>query len=608
MSLVYIDWVILVLFLIVFTGIGLVASRTGGKDSANFFLSGRNMPWWILGISMVATTFSLGTPNLITDMVRTGGVSQNWLWWCFLLSGMLTVFVYAKLWNRSKIMTDLEFYEIRYSGKTAAFLRGFRAVYLGFFFNVLVLASASLALLKFSSIMLNINAVAVLITVSAVVVIYSTIGGLKSILWTDFFLFIFAMLGAFIPAFYVINSPQVGGMTSFLTHEAVSGKLSLLPDLSDPFMVVTILVIPLTIQWWASWYPGSEPGGGGYITQRILSAKSEKHAVGATLLFNVIHFAIRPWPWILVGLASLIIFPDLQSMITHFGDVPAKYIQNDIAYPAMIREFLPKGILGLVISSLMAAYMSTVSTQINWGASYLVNDFHVRFIDQKASEKKKVLIGRLWTIALVIFSIGLALYLQNALQVFQYMLMIGAGTGLIYLLRWFWWRINAWSELSAMIGAAIFSTIIIVVEQTYMIRVDQNTVSLFGYEMNPSFWDAAKFVVVVLLNTVVWVTVTLFTKPSDEKVLISFYKKIRPGGPGWKNIASKTSVDEVEHKKDWNVPVGLACMSLASIAVFCLLFSTGHLIYGNYLYSGLLGAVSIASFIWVFKLWGKIFD
>lgn len=608
MGLVYIDWVILALFLLVFTIIGLVTSKTGGKDSTNFFLSGRNMPWWILGISMVATTFSLGTPNLITDMVRTGGVSQNWLWWCFLLSGMLTVFVYAKLWNRSKIMTDLEFYEIRYSGKTAAFLRGFRAVYLGFFFNVLVLASASLALLKFSAIMLNINAVAVLITVSAVVLVYSTIGGLKSILWTDFFLFIFAMIGAFIPAFYVIKSPQIGGMSNFLANEAISGKLSLLPDLSDPYMVITILVIPLTIQWWASWYPGSEPGGGGYITQRILSAKSEKHAVGATLLFNVIHFAIRPWPWIIVGLASLIIFPDLQSMITHFQHVPEKYIQNDIAYPAILREFLPSGILGLVISSLVAAYMSTVSTQINWGASYLVNDFYVRFIDRKASERKKVFIGRLWTVLLIVFSITLALYLENALQVFQYMLMIGAGTGLIYLLRWFWWRINAWSELSAMIGAAVFSTIIIVIEQTYLVRVDQNIVTLFGFKMSPAFWDAIKFSIVVLLNTMVWVVVTFCTKPSDEKILISFYEKIRPGGPGWKHIAVQTSIDLNERAKDWNVPVGLACMSLGSIAVFSLLFSVGHLIYGNYFYSVLLAIVSIASFVWLFKLWGKIFN
>uniref|UniRef100_UPI003217D1CD sodium:solute symporter family protein n=1 Tax=uncultured Draconibacterium sp. TaxID=1573823 RepID=UPI003217D1CD len=603
-----VDWIILVVFLIVFTAIGLITARRGGQDSANFFLSGRNMPWWILGISMVATTFSLGTPNLITDMVRTGGVAQNWLWWCFLLSGMLTVFVYAKLWNRSKIMTDLEFYEIRYSGKTAAFLRGFRAVYLGFFFNVLVLASASLAFLKFSAIMLSINAVMILIIVSVVILVYSTIGGLKSILWTDFFLFIFAMIGAFIPAFYVIDSPQVGGMSNFLSHEAIKGKLNLIPDFSEPFIAVTIFIIPLTIQWWASWYPGSEPGGGGYITQRILSAKSEKHAVGATLLFNLIHFAIRPWPWILVGLASLIIFPDLQSMVSHFQDVPEKYVHNDIAYPALLREFLPNGILGLVLASLVAAYMSTVSTQINWGASYLVNDFFVRFLAPKASERRKVLVGRLCTILLIVFSIILALFLENALQVFQYMLMIGAGTGLIYLLRWFWWRINAWSELSAMVGAAFFSTIIIIVEQTYLVRVDQNIVMLFGWEMDLAFWDAIKFVFVVLLNTIVWLTVTFCTRPSNPKVLISFYEKVRPGGPGWKHIAIQTSIDAKERAKDWNVPVGLACMSLGSLAIFSLLFSVGHLIYGNYLYSGLLAVAGVISSVWLFKLWGRLFD
>jgi len=603
-----IDWIILIVFLIIFAGIGLITSRKGGKDSASFFLSGRNMPWWILGISMVATTFSLGTPNLITDMVRTGGVAQNWLWWCFLISGMLTVFVYAKLWNRSKIMTDLEFYEIRYSGKPAAFLRGFRAVYLGFFFNVLVLASASLAFLKLSAIFLNVNAVGILIIVSAVVLIYSTIGGLKSILWTDFFLFIFAMIGAFIPAFYVIDSPQIGGMSSFLANEAIRDKLSFFPDFSNPYMVITIFIIPLTIQWWASWYPGSEPGGGGYITQRILSAKSEKHAVGATLLFNLINYAIRPWPWIVVGLASIIIFPDLQSMSSHFQDVPVKYIQNDIAYPAILREFLPNGVLGLVLASLVAAYMSTVSTQINWGASYLVNDFYVRFIDKKASEKKKVLIGRLWTISLIVFSIILALYLENALQVFQYMLMVGAGTGCIYLLRWFWWRINAWSELSAMIGAAVFSAIIIVIEQKYLVRVDKNVVMLFGWKMDPAFWDAIKFVIIVFLNTIVWLVVTFLTKPSDTKILISFYKKIRPGGPGWKKISMQTSIDAEECKKDWNVPVGLTCMSLGCIAIFSLLFSIGHLLYGNYLYSVLLLIAGVISTVWLFKLWGKLFD
>lgn len=607
MALINIDWIIIILFLIVLTFIGLISGKSGGKDSASFFLSGRNMPWWLLGISMVATTFSIATPNLITDMVRSGGVARNWLWFSFLLSGMLTVFVYAKLWSRSRIMTDLEFYEIRYSGKVAAILRGFRAVYLGFFFNVLVLGGSSLAFIKVTAIMTGLDPLISLIVVSLIVLVYSTIGGLKSIIWTDFFLFIFAIFGAFFPAFIILDSPGVGGLTNFLNHEALQDKLSLLPDLSDPVMVITVFLIPLTIQWWAAWYPGSEPGGGGFIAQRMLSAKSEKHAVGATLFFNLIHYAIRPWPWIIVGLASLIIFPDIGSMVERFQDVPVKYIQNDIAYPVMLREFLPNGILGMVLASLVAAYMSTVSTQINWGASYLVNDFYVRFMNRNASEAKKVLVGRLWTILLIVCSVILALLLENALQAFHYMIMIGAGTGLIYLLRWFWWRINAWSELSAMAGAVVFSIMIIIVESMFLTHVDRDTVLIFGAELDLAVWDALKFVCIVLLTTMVWLVVTFCTKPCDEEILRSFYEKIRPGGPGWKRVASRISIEETERVKDWNVPVGLACMSLGCLAIYGLLFSIGHLIYGHLFYFSLLLVVAVVSTVFLFRLWGKLF-
>jgi Na+/proline symporter len=607
MALISIDWIIIILFLIVLTIIGLMSSRSGGKDSASYFLSGRNMPWWLLGFSMVATTFSIATPNLITDMVRSGGVARNWLWLSFLLSGMLTVFIYAKLWSRSRIMTDLEFYEIRYSGKVAAILRGFRALYLGFFFNVLVLAGSSLAFIKVTAIMTGLDPLISLIVVSLIILVYSTIGGLKSIIWTDFFLFVFAMFGAFFPAYIIVDSPGIGGMSGFLNHEALQGKLSLLPDFSDPIMVITVFLIPLTIQWWAAWYPGSEPGGGGFIAQRMLSAKSEKHAVGATLFFNLIHYAIRPWPWIIVGLASLIIFPNLASMMERFQDVPAKYIQNDIAYPVMLREYLPNGILGMVLASLVAAYMSTVSTQINWGASYLVNDFYARFINPAASESKKVLVGRLWTISLLICSIILALLLENALQAFHYMIMIGAGTGLIYLLRWFWWRINAWSELSAMAGAVFFSMIAIIIESLFLTHLDQDRVFIFGFELDQAFWDALKFVFITLFTTIVWLIVTFSTRPCKEEVLVTFYEKIRPGGPGWRDVASKTSIENTDREKDWNVPVGLACMSLGCMAIYGLLFSIGHLIYGNLLYAALLIVVSVVASVFLFRLWGKLF-
>jgi len=608
MGLIAIDWAIIVVFLIVLTAIGLITSRRGGQSAASFFLSGRNMPWWLLGISMVATTFSISTPNLITDMVRSGGVARNWLWFSFLLSGMLTVFIYAKLWSRSKIMTDLEFYEIRYSGKIVAVLRGFRAVYLGLFFNVFVMAIVTLAFIKATAIMTDINPSVAVIIASCIIMLYSTVGGLTAILWTDLFLFIFAMFGAFFPAYMIINSPRIGGLSNFINHEALVGKFSMLPDFSDPIMLITIFIIPLTIQWWAAWYPGSEPGGGGFIAQRMLSAKSEKDAVGATLLFNLVHYAVRPWPWFIVGLGSLIIFPNIASMAESYPDVPAGYIHDDIAYPIMLREFLPNGILGLVVASLVAAYMSTISTQINWGASYLVNDFHARFIDKNASEARKVLVGRLWTIILITLSILLALYLESALQAFQFIIMIGAGTGLIYLLRWFWWRINAWSELAAMTGAVVFSMIVLIVEKTFLTRVDDYTVFIFGFELDLAFWDAMKFVFVVFLTTISWLLITFFTKPSDEEVLIKFYEKIRPGGPGWKNIARKAAVKVVEGEKETNIPVGLACMSLGCIAIYGLLFSVGYLLQGNLGYFSLSVIISIISSVYLFKLWGKLFD
>ncbi len=608
MGLTKIDWFIITGYLVILTVIGLITGRRGGQDSESYFLSRRSMTWWLLGFSMVATTFSIATPNLITDMVRSGGVAKNWLWLSFLLSGMLTVFVYAKLWSRSKIMTDLEFYEIRYSGRAAAFLRGFRAIYLGFFFNILVLAGATLAFIKVTVIMTDINPMIFLIAVAAITVFYSTLGGLKSIIWTDFFQFVLAMTGAVVPAVIIVKSTAVGGMSNLLNNEIIHAKTSIMPDFSDPVMLLTLFVVPITIQWWAAWYPGSEPGGGGFIAQRMLSAKSEKHAVGATLLFNLMHYAIRPWPWIIVGLCSLVIFPDITSMVEKYKDVPRQYFHNDIAYPVMLREFIPGGILGLVLASLYAAYMSTVSTQLNLGASYMVNDFHTRFIAPGASEKTKVLVGRLWTVAFMVFSTILALYLENALQAFQYMIIIGAGTGLIYLLRWFWWRINAWSEISAMAGAVVFSVLSIIIEHRFLIRTDQNTVQLFGLTMDPSLWDAIKFVSIVLLNTIIWIFVTFVTKPCDEKTLVQFYEKIRPGGPGWKNIAKKSSLSIAEYSGDWNVPAGLACMSLGCLAIYAILFAVGHAIYGNIGFSAVLVLISLISSAILFRLWGKLFS
>ena len=605
-----IDWTILVIFFIILLSIGYIASRQAGNSTTNFFLSGRNMPWWLLGVSMVATTFSADTPNLVTDMVRTGGVASNWLWWAFLLTGMLTVFVYAKLWNRSQVMTDLEFYELRYAGKMAAFLRGFRAIYLGFFFNVMVIASVSLAFIKIAAVMLGLQPAPALIIAAVIVVFYSGLGGLKSILWTDLFQFSFAMFGAVVAAYYVTTSPEIGGLSALFSHPNVADKLSFVPSISQPELFMSIFLIPLAVQWWAVWYPGAEPGGGGYVAQRMLSAKNEDHAVGATLLFNFFHYALRPWPWIVVGLASLIIFPDIQSMVDQFPDVSTQYIQNDFAYPAMLREFLPAGLLGLVVASLIAAYMSTTASQLNWGSSYLVNDFYGRFYNPDATEKQKVRFGRFSTVALMVCSVLLALVLQNALQAFQYLLMIGAGTGLIYILRWFWWRINAYSEMAAMLGAGIFSLMFIIIENYGMTRPGPDTVEVLGMTTSVTYWNIIKFTSVVFLTSASWIIVTFITRPINEETLRNFYRKIRPGGPGWKKVVDRARAENIELVKEkdlrWDVPTGILCMILGCISIYSVLFTIGNILYGDIGQALIFIGITIVSSLLLLRAWNKL--
>ncbi|MFO7922237.1 MAG: sodium:solute symporter family protein [Bacteroidales bacterium] len=605
-----IDWIILIIFFVILLSIGYIASRQAGKSTTNFFLSGRNMPWWLLGVSMVATTFSADTPNLVTDMVRTGGVASNWLWWAFLLTGMLTVFIYAKLWNRSQVMTDLEFYEIRYSGKMAAFLRGFRAIYLGFFFNVMVIASVSLAFIKIAGVMLGLQPAPALIIAAVIVVFYSGLGGLKSILWTDLFQFSFAMFGAIVAAVFVARSPEIGGLSALFSHPNVADKLSFVPSISQPEIFMSIFIIPIAIQWWAAWYPGAEPGGGGYVAQRMLSAKNEDHAVGATLLFNFFHYALRPWPWIVVGLASLIVFPDIQSMVDKFPDVSTQYIQNDFAYPAMLREFLPAGLLGLVVASLIAAYMSTTASQLNWGSSYLVNDFYGRFYNPKATEKQKVRFGRFSTVTLMFFSVLLALVLQNALQAFQYLLMIGAGTGLIYILRWFWWRINAYSEMAAMLAAGSFSLMFIIIENFGLTRLENDMVEVMGITTLITYWNIIKFTGVVFLTSASWIIVTFLTRPISEETLRNFYRRIRPGGPGWKQVVDRAKAENIELVKEtdlrWDVPTGILCMITGCIAIYSILFTIGNFLYGDTGQALLfIGITAVSSFL-LYKSWNKL--
>ena len=610
MALNSLDWIIIAIFFVVLISIGYFASRGAGKNTASFFLSGRNMPWWLLGVSMVATTFSCDTPNLVTDMVRTGGVASNWQWWAFLLTGMLTVFVYAKLWNRSRVLTDNEFYELRYSGKMAEFLRGFRAVYLGIFFNVMVIASVSLAFIKIVAVMLGVNPTIALIIAAAIIVFYSSLGGLKSILYTDLFQFSFALFGAVIAAVFVSRSPEIGGLNALMTHPAVADKLRIIPDIKDTELFISIFLIPIAVQWWAAWYPGAEPGGGGYVVQRMLSAKNEKHAVSATMLFNFFHYALRPWPWIIVGLASLIVFPNLDSLLAAFPHVDPQFVKNDLAYPAMLKTFLPAGLLGLVVASLIAAFMSTVASQINWASSYLVNDLYGRFIKPEATEKQKVMFGRFSTVMLMILSVLLALSLKNALQVFRYLLMIGAGTGLLYIMRWFWWRINAWSEMVAMIAAFSFSITFILLENFGLRELGEDRILLAGIETTMGAWNIFKFLGIVLLTTISWIVTSLVAKPVDDDVLRSFYKKIKPGGPGWKRVIEKARNEGVELVKEkdlkWDVPTGIMAMLFGAVSIYAVLFSIGTFLYNETGTALIFAGIAVISTTTMIYFWKRL--
>jgi SSS family solute:Na+ symporter len=582
------DWLIVFGFFIIWLIVGLAVSKRAGSGFSEYFLSGRQMPWWLLGVSMVATTFSSDTPNLVTDMVRQNGVSGNWLWWAFLLTGMLTVFVYAQLWRRSGVLTDLEFYEIRYSGKAAAFLRGFRALYLGVFFNVIIMASVSLA-----AIMLGISPLQTILIATVITAIYSASGGLRGVLITDFLQFVVAMAGSIAAAIWVIGLPQVGGLTHLLSAPAVVDRVSLLPDFGNTEMVVSLLVIPLAVQWWGVWYPGSEPGGGGYITQRMLSARTEKDAIKATLFFNAAHYALRPWPWILVALASLIVFPDLPSLQAAFPHIDPSVIRHDLAYPAML-TFLPVGLLGLVVASLAAAYMSTISTHLNWGSSYVVNDFYKRFIHPHADDKRLVLVGRLSTVVLMVFAAALSLLLSNALQAFTIMLQVGAGTGLLFILRWFWWRINAWCEIAAMIISFLVAV---------YFQFIHTAIGL------PALSSHIQLVLGVAITTAGWIVVSLVTAPTEMATLRKFHALVQPGGPGWK-VVRDNSEREVssgdEGGRGWNVPLGILCMLVGCVAIYGALFATGMWLYGRWVSAVILTAVFAGSAVILWRLWRRL--
>ena len=593
----FIDSVIIVFFLLLVLVIGFAVSKTSSKNTSQYFLSGRTMPWWLLGISMVATTFSTDTPNLVTDIVRTNGVSGNWVWWIFLLTGLLTVFVYAKLWRRSEVSTDMEFYELRYSGKAGRFLRGFRSVYLGVIFNVLAMSGVTLAAIKIGAIILDLSAIETIFYAGGVTLIFSAVGGFRGVVYTDFILFFTAMAGSIGAAIYIVNLPDVGGIDSIINNESINNKISLFPDLTNKETLWTLLIIPLAVQWWSSWYPGAEPGGGGYIAQRMLAAKNENHALGATLFFNIMHYALRPWPWIIVALASLVVFPDVESISQAFPNIEKNKLGHDLAYPAML-TFLPTGLLGLVLASLVSAYMSTISTHLNWGSSYVVNDFYKQLINQKASEKELVKVGRFSVVVLMIISSIIALLLTNAYQLFDIILMFGAGTGLIFILRWFWWRINAWSEITAMVASGLISL---------TLTIPSIKATLFGLEGIMPSW--AEFPFVVAVTTILWLLITFITPSEDESVLRSFYKKTQPGGPGWAKIvgkAQKEGVELLDDNKTWSVPAGIIAMLLGCSMIYSIMFCTGYFIYGNLRLAFPLLALAIVSGYLLIKIWGKI--
>ena len=549
MTITTLDWVIIIFFLILFAGIGIYVSKQAGKDSKSFFLSDRNMPWWLLGVSMVATTFAADTPNFVAGVIREDGVFGNWIWWSFLLTGMLTVFFYAKLWRKSGITTDLEFYEIRYSGKSAAFLRGFRAIYLGVFFNIVIMANVCLAAIKIGHVMFGLSSWEVLLISSPVVVIYSALGGLKGVLLTDFVQFIIAMVGSIWATIYIVNMPEIGGIQKLLATPAVAAKTAMLPDFSNPELLIPLLIVPLAVQWWSVWYPGAEPGGGGYIAQRMLAAKDEKHATWATLFFNFAHYALRPWPWIIIGLASIIIYPNIESLQAAFPNLNPAFVKNDLSYPAML-TFLPAGLLGIVVTSLIAAFMSTISTHLNWGSSYVVNDFYARFVRPTSSDKEQVMIGRISTVVMMVLAALLALVLEEARDGFNLLLSIGAGTGLLFILRWFWSRINPYSEIAAMLISFLIAAFFFING-----KMEQPMVDIKLY------WQ---LVIGVVITTVGWVVVTLLTKPSKAETLNSFNSLIFDNESKFKGFGMKI--------------LGFFC---GVIGVYCALFSIGNFIYGK---------------------------
>ena len=580
MKLSILDWAVVVGYLLVTLVMGLYFRRRSGKNVDEYFLSGRNVSWWLAGTSMVATTFAADTPLVVTGLVYTQGIAGNWLWWASLLSGMMTVFLFARLWRRSGLLTDVQFAELRYSGKPAAFLRGFRAVYLGLLMNCLILGWVTKAMTSIVAAVLGVvDTTALAICIFLLIPFtgfYVSLGGLWGVLWTDLFQFVLKMGVVIAVAYYAVMA--AGGMQPMLTklgaaRAAVPGAgdpTAFLPDFSRGITAETLwtlpvltLIVNLGVQWWAFWYPGAEPGGGGYIAQRIFSARDERNGMLSVLWFNVAHYAVRPWPWILTALAAIVLYPKLE--------------HPESGYMLILTNYLPPALRGLAVAGFLAAFMSTVATQLNWGASYLVADFYRRFVKTDASEKHYVNASRVATVLLVICAGFIAAQLASIKSGWEFVLETGAGTGLVYILRWYWWRINAWSEISAMVAALVTSVALrwlpLPFKSTGSVQFAQNAL------------------ITTALTTVVWIAVTLFTAPEKNEVLLSFYRKVRPQITGWKPVAA--FAPEVPATRD--LGRNLWCWILGCVMVYATLFGTGKLLFGIYGEAALLLAVAAIS-------------
>jgi SSS family solute:Na+ symporter len=578
MQLSPVDWLVVGLYFVFNLAIGLYYRKRATGSVSDYFLSGRNVSWWLAGTSMVATTFAADTPLAVTGLVARNGIAGNWIWWSMVFSGMMTVFLFAKLWRRAGVLTDVEFAEIRYSGRPAAFLRGFRAFYLGLPINAIIMGWVNLAMVKILTLILGIDkfhAIVVCLGIMALTASISTLSGLWGVLVMDLFQFVLKMGMVIALAVFAVNA--VGGMPGLLeglkevdrARGGVGGGgssvTSFIPDLNSPWMPVITFLVYLAVNWWATWYPGAEPGGGGYVAQRIFSAKNEKHSILATFWFNIAHYAIRPWPWILVALVAMV----------QFRNDPAFAADPESGYIRIMLLHLPVSLRGLMVAAFAAAYMSTVGTQLNWGASYLVNDLYRRFVKRKESEKHYVRASQLATILLMLCSAVVSFYMESISGAWKFLMAIGAGTGLVYILRWFWWRINAWSEVSAMTTAFLTSLIL-----------------QWGFHLSEE--NPVQFAILVLITTgvttVVWLAVTLLTNPEPADVLTAFYRRVRPSATFWKPIADR--VQDVPARS--GMAFDLRMWLLGSLLIYMSLFGVGKVIFGEYLLGGVLLALAAA--------------